>query len=348
MAECAPNASEGVFLKACRREATPYTPIWLMRQAGRYQKEFRAIRAKTPFLDLCKNPALATEVTVFAVEQLGVDAAIIFSDILVVVEPLGFKLEYVKGEGPVIHNPFTCAADLQRLGAGDAGELEYVNEALRMTRAALPPEVGLIGFAGSPFTVASYIIEGGKSKNYQQTKALMFEAPEVWDALLDKLVTITIDYLCGQVAAGAEVLQLFDSWVGVLSPSLYRARVLPHLKKLIAGLPKGVPVINFGTGNPALLPLFKEAGGDVIGLDWRVDLAAGWETLGDEVAVMGNLDPLVLFTSEAEIRQQAAEVLRQADGRPGHIFNLGHGMLPDMEPAKAIALVDAVHELSAR
>jgi len=343
-----PTIKDSVFLKACRREQTPYTPVWIMRQAGRYQREYLRIRKKVTMLELCKTPELAAEVTLMAVDRLGVDAAIIFADILLVTEPMGLDLEFVKGEGPVIHNPLRTQDDVNRLSQPEMDELAYVFDALKITRQALQPDIALIGFAGAPFTIASYMIEGGKSSNYVKTKTMMYKDQATWNALMERLTVVLIEYLNGQIAAGADAVQLFDSWVGALSPDHYRQFVMPHVKRLIEGLDHGAPVIHFSTGNPALLPLMKEAGGDVIGLDWRSDLAEAWSILGDDVAVMGNMDPMVLYTSPKEIRDHVGAILDKAAGRPGHIFNLGHGILPDMPPENVAELVDAVHELSAR
>ncbi len=336
------------FLAACRREPVPYTPVWLMRQAGRYQPEYRAIREKLGFLELCKRPDVAAEVTVMAVEQLGVDAAIIFADILLILEPMGAGLEFAKGDGPVIHRPVRSGADVDALTEVDQASLGYVFEAVRQARAALRPEVPLIGFAGAPFTLASYLIEGGGSRDYTRTKGLLFGDPGAWDALMTKLVRALTGYLNAQIDAGAQAVQLFDSWVGALAPVDYRARVMPHVRALIDGLRPGIPVINFGTGTAGLLECLRAAGGDVIGLDWRVDLDAAWARLGDDVAVMGNLDPLVLLAPIPEIRRRVAAILDQAGGRNGHIFNLGHGVLQQTPVDHARAVVDAVHELSAR
>lgn len=338
--------ADSVFLKACRREPVPHTPVWIMRQAGRYQRAYREIREKTTMLGLCKTPELAAEVTLMAVERLGVDAAIIFADILLTLEPMGFDLEFVKGEGPVIRNPVRTASDVDRVLDGDVAALDYVCDALRLTRRALRPDIALIGFCGSPFTVATYMIEGGKSKNFRHTKTLMLTEPNAWHALMSKLVDLQVRYLNRQIDAGADALQVFGSWAGALGPEDYEQYVLPHLKMLIEGVGGRVPVINFATGNPILLPLLKRAGGDVIGLDWRVDLGEAWDALGDDVAVMGNMDPTVLYAPPEKIRQRVSVVLDQAAGRPGHIFNLGHGVSPDMSQANVAACVDAVHELS--
>jgi uroporphyrinogen decarboxylase len=332
------------FLKACRRERTDFTPIWLMRQAGRYMPEYRALRAKVPFLDLCKRPELAAEVTVTAAERLGVDAAILFADILLILEPMGFALEYTKGEGPQIHNPVRQAADVDRVQPlADAAPLDFVMQAVRMIRAALDPGLPLIGFAGAPFTVACYAIEGGASRHYEQAKTFMLRDPGAWNALLERLVDATAIYLNAQADAGAQVLQVFDSWVGTLSPADYQQFVQPHMKRLFRALRPGVPVIHFGTDTASLLELQRDAGGQVIGLDWRVDLELAWDRLGPQVAVQGNLDPVVLLSPIAVIEQQAKRILAQAGGRPGHIFNLGHGVLPSTPVDHVLALVETVH-----
>ena len=336
------------FLAACRREPVPYTPVWLMRQAGRYQPEYRAIRQRMGFLELCHDPDACAEVTVMAVEQLGVDAAIIFADILLVLEPMGVGLEFAKGDGPLIHRPVRSAADVDGLAEVDPTALGFVAEAVRRARAALRPEVPLIGFAGAPFTLASYLIEGGGSDAYIRTRAFMQRDPGTWRALMEHIVRAVAGYLNAQIAAGADAIQLFDSWVGCLAPADFRTHVLPHVRALIATLRPGVPVIYFGTETAGLLEAMRAAGSHVIGLDWRVDLDAAWARVGADVAVQGNLDPAMLLAPIDEIRRHAARILGQAAGRPGHIFNLGHGVLPDTPPAHARALVEIVHELSAR
>ena len=334
-------------MRACRREAVPYTPIWLMRQAGRYMREYREVREKTTFLELCKNPALAAEVTVTAVERLGVDAAIIFADILLILEPLGIDLEFAKGEGPVIHNPVRKTSDVDRLHElDDVNALDFVYEAIRQTRSALKPDIPLIGFCGAPFTLASYMTEGGGSKNYLHTKRLMYDDAGPWHAMMSLISRALVKYLNAQIAAGAQAVQLFDSWVGCLSPDDYREFVLPHTKSVIDNVTKGVPVIHFGTGTATLLELMRKAGGDVIGLDWRVRVDEGWQRIGHDVAVMGNLDPVVLFAKQDVIRAQAKKILEQAGGRAGHIFNLGHGILPETPVENVIALVEMVHGLN--
>ena len=336
------------FLAACRREPVPYTPVWLMRQAGRYMPEYRAVRRRLGFLELCKTPEAAAEVTVTAVERLGVDAAIIFADILLVLEPMGVGLEYGTGDGPVIRRPVRSGADVDRLAEVPPGALAYVADAVRCARAALAKGTALIGFAGAPFTLATYLVEGGASRDYRHTKALMHGDPGAWNALMARLSRAVADTLCEQIAAGADAVQLFDSWVGSLSPADYRAHVLPHMRALFAALPRDTPAIHFGTGTAGLLEALRAAGGDVIGLDWRVDLDAAWARVGHDVAVQGNLDPVALLAPIAEIRARTAAILDQAAGRPGHIFNLGHGVLPQTSPDNARALVDIVHEASAR
>jgi uroporphyrinogen decarboxylase len=319
-----------------------------MRQAGRYMPEYRAVRERLGFLELCKSPDAAAEVTVTAATRLGVDAAIIFADILLVVEPMGVGLEFSRGDGPVIQRPVRNGADVDRLREVHVGELAFVADAIRRARAALPALLPLIGFAGAPFTLASYLVEGGGSRTYARTKALMLGDPGAWRALMERLVRALAAHLNAQIAAGADAVQLFDSWVGCLAPADYRTHVLPHVRALIAALTPGTPVIHFGTGTAGLLEAMRAAGGEVIGLDWRVDLDAAWGRLGYHVAVQGNLDPAALLAPVPEIRARAAAILGQAAGRPGHVFNLGHGILPQTPVDHVRALVDAVHELSAR
>ena len=338
-----------VFIKACRGESVPYTPIWLMRQAGRYMREYREVRAKTTFLELCKTPSLAAEVTVTAAERLGVDAAIIFADILLILEPMGIELEFADGEGPVIHNPVRKADDVRRLReVEDPAALNFVYEAIALTRRELKPDVPLIGFSGAPFTLASYMIEGGGSKNYVYAKTLMYDDSGAWHALMSLIARALVRYLNAQIDAGAQAVQLFDSWVGCLNPDDYREFVLPHSQAVIKGIKPGVPVIHFGTGTGALLELMREAGGDVIGLDWRVRLDEAWQRIGHDVGVMGNLDPVALFAGIDALRPQAKRILDQANGRAGHVFNLGHGILPETPVENVIALVEMVHEMSHR
>lgn len=338
---------EPIFLRACRREPTPYTPVWLMRQAGRYMPEYRAVRDKVPFLELCKTPDLAAQVTVEAVQRLGVDAAIIFADILLILEPMGVGLEFAQRDGPIIHRPVRSGGDVDRLEDKPPSEtMSFVFEAVRKARAALSDDIALIGFAGAPFTVASYLIEGGGSRNYVETKRLMYGDPGAWRALMDHLVRVTTNYLNGQIAAGAQAVQLFDSWVGCLSPGDYRNFILPHMQTLLQGLSPGIPVIHFGTNTSTLLELLAEAGGDVIGVDWRIDLDVAWPRIGFDRAVQGNLDPVALFAPLDVLRAQTQRVVDAAAGRPGHIFNLGHGILPQTPVENVAALVEIVHEIS--
>ena len=336
-------------MKACRREPVPYTPVWLMRQAGRYMREYREVRARTTFLELCKTPSLAAEVTVTAAERLRVDAAIIFADILLILEPMGIDLEFAEGEGPVIHNPVRNAGDVKRLReVEDAGALGFVYEAIALTRRELKPEIPLIGFSGAPFTLASYMIEGGGSKNYIHTKKLMYDDSGAWHSMMSLIARGLVKYLNAQIDAGAQAVQLFDSWVGCLTPDDYREFVLPHSRTVIKGVKPGVPVIHFGTGTGALLELMREVGGDIIGLDWRVRLDEAWQRIGHDVGVMGNLDPVALFAGREALRTQTKRILDQAAGQPGHVFNLGHGILPETPVENVIALVEMVHEMSRR
>jgi uroporphyrinogen decarboxylase len=320
-----------------------------MRQAGRYMQEYREVRAQTTFLELCKNPALCSEVMLTAVEKLGVDAAIIFSDILPILEPMGLELEYQAGEGPVIHNPLRDVSDVDRiLELEDIDSLDFVMETVRQTRQDLPADLPLIGFSGAPFTLLSYVIEGGSSRNYLHTKKLMYQDAGAWKTLMERFQRAITRYLNAQIEAGAQCVQLFDSWAGSLSPLDYRQYVLPYVQQIISSLPASVPVINFATGNPALLPLLAETDCAVVGVDWRIGLADAWRTVGFEKAVQGNLDPTVLLSNPREIRKHVQAVLDQADNRPGHIFNLGHGVLQQTPVENAIAVVDLVHELSQR
>jgi uroporphyrinogen decarboxylase len=336
---------DSLFLRACRRQPTERTPIWLMRQAGRYLPEYRAVRDKVSFMELCKNPQLCAEVMIATVERLKVDAAIIFADLLPILEPMGMDLEFAHGEGPVIHNPVREPHEIDRVVELESVEaLHFVIETVKLTRAGLPPSIPVIGFAGAPFTLASYVIEGGSSRNYLHTKTLMYRDQGAWDALMSRLARSVARYLNAQIAAGARCVQLFDSWVGCLGTDDYRRFVLPHMRALIGDITPGVPLINFGTGNPALLPLMSEAGGDVIGVDWRIELAEAWRAVGYDKAVQGNLDPLALFADREEIRRRAHNILRQVAGRPGHIFNLGHGILPQTPVDHVTALIEAVKE----
>jgi uroporphyrinogen decarboxylase len=341
--------SNSPFLQACRRQPTPYTPVWLMRQAGRYMPEYRRIRAQHGFLELCRNPQLCSEIMCVAVERLGVDAAIVFSDLLPILEPMGMDLEFAQGEGPQIHNPVRESADVDRVVELESVEaLHFVMEAVRQTRADLPANIPLIGFAGAPFTLASYAIEGGGSREFLHTKTLMYRDRSAWDALMSRLARAIVMYLNAQIAAGAQAVQLFDSWVGTLGPDDYRSYVLPHVQKVVAEITPGVPIISFATGNPQLLPLLAEGGAGIVSVDWRVRLDDAWRMIGYDRAIQGNLDPMSLLADTVELGRRTADILKQAAGRPGHIFNLGHGVLPQTPPDNARALVDIVHELSSR
>ncbi|HSL05467.1 MAG TPA: uroporphyrinogen decarboxylase [Nitrospiraceae bacterium] len=337
------------FLKACRREPVDCTPVWFMRQAGRYMAEYRALRAKHSILELCKTPELAAQVTLQPVDRFPLDAAIIFADILLPLEPMGLSLEFAAGEGPVIHNPVRDQAAVERLNVIDGGELNYVADAIRQARRALNGRVPLIGFAGAPFTLASYAIEGGSSRNYLLTKQLMYSEPKAWHQLMDKFARVITGYLRRQIKAGAQAIQLFDSWVGCLSVGDYVEYVMPHVQLIFEGLKReGVPMIHFGTGTSAMLRQMRDAGGDVIGIDWRIHLDEAWATVGHDVAVQGNLDPLALFAPLHEIERRVEDILRRAGGRPGHIFNLGHGILPTTPVEHVAATIDMVHKLSQR
>jgi uroporphyrinogen decarboxylase len=286
---------ESRFLRAARREPTDTTPIWIMRQAGRYLPEYRAVRGRVSFLELCKRPDLAAEVTLTAQAVLGVDAAILFADLLPILEPMGFELEYTQGDGPAIHNPVRVLDDLGRIRElGDVEELGFVFETVRLVRKNLPPNIPLLGFAGAPFTLASYVIEGRGSRDFAKTKRIMYGCRELWDGLMTRLADSLIKYLLRQIESGCQAVQIFDSWAGCLSPADYRDYVLPYSQRVFAGIPRDVPTIHFLTGNPALLPLQREAGGTMIGVDWRVELGEAWRTVGYDVAVQGNLDPVTL------------------------------------------------------
>jgi uroporphyrinogen decarboxylase len=336
------------FLKACRREEVEFTPVWLMRQAGRYIPEYMAIRSKHSFLEMCKNPEVAAEVTLQPVDMFGVDAAILFADILLPLEGMGINLEFAKDEGPVIHNPVRTQKDVDNLRIIDADEATpYVMETVRILRRELVNKVPLIGFSGAPFTLASYMIEGGGSKTYHNCKRMMYEAPEVWHALMTKISEVVVRYLRAQIAAGAQAVQVFDSWVGCLAPDDYKQFVLPHSKYVMTALKaEGVPVIHFANNGATLLNMVKEAGGDVIGLDWRLDLGEAWEQLGYDVAVQGNMDPFALFAPDAVIEKKVKHILAKAAKRPGHIFNLGHGINKETSVDKVQCLVNAVHKYS--
>ena len=345
----APAWQDSRFLRACRREPVDSTPVWLMRQAGRYMKEYRDLRARVGFLELCRNPSLVSEVTVSAAEKLGVDAAIIFADLLLIVEPLGLDLAYDKGEGPSVRPVIRAAADIDRLCEVDPEDsLAYFYAGIRQTRRDLDPCLPLLGFAGAPFTLASYLIEGGGSKTYRHTKTLMYSDAGAWRALMQHLARNLARYVNAQIAAGVQAVQIFDTWVGCLSPSDYREFVQPYSRLFIESITPGTPIIHFGTGTGVLLEDMRDGGGSVIGLDHHVELDQAWARLGDRVAVQGNLDPVILYADPAFIRRRVERILEQAGGRPGHIFNLGHGILPDTPYDHVVDLVSMVHELSAR
>lgn len=338
------------FLKACRREPVDCTPIWLMRQAGRYMASYRRLRAQYSTMHLVKTPELAVEITLQPVNAFDLDAAIIYSDILPPLEAMGLQLEFAAGEGPVIHNPLRSPADVNALRVPDPAEsLGFMLEALRLARAELDGRIPLIGFAGAPFTLATYAVEGGGSRNQTHTKQLMYAEPETWRRLMDKLARTVGAYLQAQAEAGAQALQVFDSWAGALSPADYREYVAPYSRQVVAAAQAtGVPVIHFSTGTGGMLEAIADVGGDVIGVDWRVDLADAWRRIGPEHAIQGNLDPLVLFGPPDELARQTQAILNQAAGRPGHIFNLGHGILPQTPVDAVAALVDLVHERTRR
>ncbi len=338
------------FLRACRREPVDATPVWFMRQAGRYMAEYRKIREKHTLLEICRQPELACEVTLQPVHAAAVDAAILFADILLPLEPMGSPFEFAAGEGPVFDHPVRTAADIDALRVIDPEEsLGHVLAAIRLIRAELDGKTPLIGFAGAPFTLASYLVEGGKSAHYAKTKQMMYSEPELWNTLMKKLSEVVRLYLRAQVTAGAQAIQLFDSWIGALSPTDYREFILPHVQHILQDVAKtGVPVIHFGTGTATLLELQKEAGGTVIGVDWRTPLGAARARLGNDVAVQGNLDPLLLFAPRPLLEKRVVEVLDAAGPAPGHIFNLGHGILPETSPDSVRFVADVVHERSRR
>lgn len=336
------------FLRASRGLPVDRTPVWFMRQAGRYMSEYRELREKHSLLEICRTPELATEVTLQPIRAFDLDAAIIFADILLPLVPMGIELEFVKGVGPVIHNPVRSSEDIEALVDFDpAEEIAPTMLAIEAVRKELPPNVPLIGFAGAPFTLASYMIEGGSSRNYRNAKSLMFRAPEAWAALMDKVASVTESYLLAQIEAGAQAVQLFDSWVGALNPDDYRRFALPYSQRILQSIAAtDTPSIHFGTNTATLLELMAEAGGDVISVDWRIDLDEAWRRIGYDKAIQGNLDPIALFAPVDEIERRVARILERAEGRPGHIFNLGHGILPGT-PTEAVRYVtEAVHSHS--
>jgi uroporphyrinogen decarboxylase len=335
------------FLRACLKKPVDRPPVWFLRQAGRYMSEYREVRKHHTLVEICKRPEIAAEVTITAAEKLGVDAAIIFADLLLPLEPMGLDFEFVAGEGPVVHHPLRTVEQIDRLRIDRAGQLEYVAAAIAKVAAHFGDSMGMIGFCGAPFTLASYMIEGGSSRNYIFTKQMMYSEPYAWQKLLDKLVTVLVAFAKQQVDAGADVIQVFDSWVGSLSVEDYRDYVLPVTKRLIRAIQEmGVPVIYFGVDTASLLPAMRESGADVIGLDWRTPLDEGWKAMGYGPAVQGNLDPITLFAPEPILEVRVKQVLAQADGRPGHIFNLGHGIVPGTPVEHVQAVVQMVKRLS--
>ena len=339
---------DDTFLRACRCEAVDHTPVWMMRQAGRYLPEYRAIRQKHGFLEMCRTPELAAEVTMQPVDLIGVDAAILFSDILVPFPGMGLDLEFAEGEGPLIRNPVRCAADVRRLGVADPIEdTGFVMDAIGILRRELADKVPLIGFAGAPFTLASYMIEGRGTREYLECKRFMWSEPQAWHELMTVISDTVIAYLTAQIDAGAQAVQLFDSWVGYLAPLDYERFVLPHSARVISALSgKGVPVIHFANGATSMLDLVLRAGGDVVGLDWRIDIGTAIERFGPQQAVQGNIDPLALFAPDDVLEEIVVSILEHVGTRPGHVFNLGHGIHKTTDPNKARTLVRLVHEHS--
>ena len=335
-----------IFLKACRREKTGRTPVWFMRQAGRYMKAYRAIRERYSLMDMFKTPDLSAKITLQPVWAFPVDAAIIFADILLPLEGMGIGFEFQEKHGPVMTNPVRCAGDINSLRIVDPEEnLGFVLESIRLVHSELDGKTPLIGFAGAPFTLAGYAIEGGSSPNHFRTKQFMYHEPEAWNLLMEKLCDTLIPFLKAQVKAGAQVVQLFDSWVGCLCPSDYRRYVLPYSRRIFTELESdGIPSVHFGTATAGLLPLMAEAGGDVIGVDWRISLDTAWSAVGASRGIQGNLDPNALFAPVEILKRKVAEVMDEAACRPGHIFNLGHGILPTTPEDAVKTLIDFVHE----
>jgi uroporphyrinogen decarboxylase len=341
------SAPNSLFVRAAKAQPTERTPIWLMRQAGRYMAEYRAIRKQYSLIEICKKPEIAAQVTIEAAEILKVDAAIIFADLLLPLEVMGLPFHFAAGEGPKIEKPIRSAEDISNLRTDRAAELGYVSEAIKLVCKYFGDRLPVIGFCGAPFTLASYMIEGGGSRNYIHTKKMMYSEPAAWNELMTKLVSVTTEYSAEQVRAGADTIQIFDSWVGCLSVEDYRRYVLPHVTGMVKRLQKtGVPIIYFGTDSSTLLPSMQETGAEVIGLDWRIPLDTGWKSLGNKGAVQGNLDPVLLFADWKELKSRAEDVLRQAAGRPGHIFNLGHGILQETPVENVKALCAYVREHS--
>jgi uroporphyrinogen decarboxylase len=346
----APVARESRFLRACRREMVDRTPVWFMRQAGRYMSEYRALRQKYTLLQLCRTPELATDVTLQPIRRLDVDAAILFSDLLLPLAPMGIPFDFVKGEGPSIERPIRSAADIDHVRVVDPREsLGFTLDAIRLVKRELAGKVPLIGFTGAPFTLASYAIEGGHSNNFALTKSLMYGESAAWHQFADKLATVASDYLVAQIEAGVDAVQVFDSWVGALNEDDYREFALPHTQKIFRALEgRGVPTIHFGVATASILHVMREAGGDVVGADWRIPLDEAWQRIGTDRAIQGNLDPTLLLGPRTRLLNGAREVLARAGGRPGHIFNLGHGILPSTPVENVQELARFVHQESAR
>lgn len=338
------------FLKACRGEKTDYTPIWIMRQAGRYLPAYHTVRDKVTFLELCKTPEMAAEVTIQPVDILGVDAAILFSDILVPIEKMGAPLEFREKQGPVFPSPIRDRAAVDKLGIPDPeDDLGYVMDTIRILRKELVDKVPLIGFSGAPFTLATYLIEGGSSRNFLNTKMMMYNDPELYRSLMDKITDCTTTYLKGQIAAGVQTVQIFDSWVGVLAPCDFEEFALPYVTRIISALKEvsDIPIIYFANNGATLVEQALTSGADVLGIDWRSNLQDVVQKVQGRAALQGNMDPLALFLPPDKLKKRVADVLSQAKGAKGHIFNLGHGIVPETDPAQAKLAVDLVHELSA-
>lgn len=350
-------AFNDLFLRAARLEPTERTPVWMMRQAGRYMAEYRAIREKHGFLEMCGTPELAVEVTMQPVDLVGVDAAILFSDILVGFPGMGLDLEFAKGEGPIIHNPVRTVADVKKLKIADPiDDTGYVMEAIKILRRELENKVPLIGFAGAPFTLASYMIEGHGTRDYEYTKAFMWSEPEAWDLLMTKISDTVIAYLCAQIDAGAQTVQLFDSWIGYVAPRDYERYVLPHSTRVLAEIKAhgdrvvegGVPIIHFANGATSMMDIVQKAGGDIVGVDWRLDMKNAVAQIDTKFGIQGNIDPVALFAPDDELEKMVVEILEAVGTRPGHIFNLGHGIHKTSDPEKARTMIRFVHEHSER
>lgn len=338
------------FLDACHRRQPDATPIWFMRQAGRCLADYRELRKKYDILEMAKTPDLCAQVTLMPVNKLGVDAAVLYADIMLPLEGMGVSLEIQPEVGPIIHNPIRTLKDVEALRLIDADvDTSYVMDAIRLVRRELEGKQAVIGFSGSPFTLACYMIEGRPSRDYGMAKSFMYSQPEVWDLLMNKLTDVIINYLQAQIRAGVDVVQLFDSWVGAVSPSTYKRFIFPHSQRIFQAIKQtGTPAIHFGTGTAALLELMTEAGGDVVSVDWRVDLDTAWERIGYDHGIQGNLDPTLLLTPWPVVEAGMQDVLKRAAGRPGHIFNLGHGVLAPTDPDLLRRLVDAVHETTSK